>query len=314
MANRATSYNFKDRLARVLAMVIWLSKVKECTIEELSQRFKSTQDIIMRDLSLLSLCGLPPYSPDELIEIQFEDNWVSANYLRGLDRVVYLTRDEILVLVLKLKVLHSLSEPEEAECYGKLIEKLMKTLGLNSADFSFNVPRPAYLGLIEQALKQSKSVEILYNSVSEDRETKQRIFPLELDVRSQKWYLNAYSFAVSNRRRYRVDRIISAELRDISAAELKQVQDSDPLSSLSADARGVELICDQRDLWAFESIDHEVIETDSKGFVKLRIWCYGVSWLQNVLLRLKYPVEILKPAEWKNAVKQSAKKILELYC
>ena len=51
------------RFRRLLAMVTWLASRERVKLSELAEQFGMDEDEVERELMLVSMCGLPPYSP-----------------------------------------------------------------------------------------------------------------------------------------------------------------------------------------------------------------------------------------------------------
>ena len=62
-----------SRLLRLLAVLTWLARQGRAPVSELSERFGLEPDELIADLELAACCGLPPYSPDQLMEIIVDD-------------------------------------------------------------------------------------------------------------------------------------------------------------------------------------------------------------------------------------------------
>ena len=59
-----------EHLPRLLALVRALSKTRVLPLARLCDELGVSEADLRADIELLSLCGLPPYGPDNLIEIQ----------------------------------------------------------------------------------------------------------------------------------------------------------------------------------------------------------------------------------------------------
>ena len=68
-----------SRLRRLLAILTWLAQVGETPIEEAAARFGLEPDALVAELEMAACCGLPPYTPDQLMEIVVTDTTVSAH-------------------------------------------------------------------------------------------------------------------------------------------------------------------------------------------------------------------------------------------
>ena len=65
------------RTARLLDLVPYLTTHQGIAISELAKTFNATVKEITDDLNTLWMCGLPGYTPLELIDLEFESGFVS---------------------------------------------------------------------------------------------------------------------------------------------------------------------------------------------------------------------------------------------
>src|SRR5256885_7751445 len=89
----------EPRLRRLLAVVPWVAAHEGPTIDEVCSRFGCTEDELLADLELLWFCGLYPYTPDMLIEVDIADGRVWIRYAEYFRRPLRLTPAEGLALV-----------------------------------------------------------------------------------------------------------------------------------------------------------------------------------------------------------------------
>ena len=83
------------RLRRLLAIVGWLARVGEAPIAEVAAAVSASPRTSWSDeLELAACCGLPPYSPDDLLEIIVTTRTVEANLPEELARPRRLTAAE----------------------------------------------------------------------------------------------------------------------------------------------------------------------------------------------------------------------------
>ena len=66
------------RLDRLLAVLSWLAQRGQVTLPDLAERFGMTPEQLVSDLELAACCGLPPYTPDRLMEILVGEELVEA--------------------------------------------------------------------------------------------------------------------------------------------------------------------------------------------------------------------------------------------
>ncbi len=88
------------RLRRILAVVPWVVAEDGPTLAEVCARFGySSEAELQSDLNLLFVCGVPPYTPDALIEVDVADGRVWIRYADWFARPLRLTAAEALTLV-----------------------------------------------------------------------------------------------------------------------------------------------------------------------------------------------------------------------
>ncbi len=89
----------QDRLARLLAVVPWVAARDGPVIAEVCQRFQVTEQDLLDDLDLLFLCGVYPFTPDALIEVDVADGRVWIRFADYFRRPLRLTAPEGLALL-----------------------------------------------------------------------------------------------------------------------------------------------------------------------------------------------------------------------
>ena len=163
-----------ERLARMLALVPYISRRPGVAIGELATEFGVSAEQVGADLDLLMVCGLPGYYPDDLIDVVLDDDGgtVAIAFDAGIERPVRLTSDEAFALTVALRALAELPGLVDAEAVHSALAKLEnaggRSLDAGGADGTDAVrvvpadPAPA-LGPVRQALDETC---LLYTSPS----------------------------------------------------------------------------------------------------------------------------------------------------
>ncbi|HEX3622228.1 MAG TPA: hypothetical protein VHT97_07935, partial [Acidimicrobiales bacterium] len=68
------------RLQRLLALIPWVAGRDGPLVADVCARFDVTESELVDDLELLFLCGLHPYTPDVLIDVDIADGRVWIRY------------------------------------------------------------------------------------------------------------------------------------------------------------------------------------------------------------------------------------------
>ena len=88
-----------ERLSRLLAIVPWVVAHDGPLVSEVCERFAISERELVADLNLLFLCGAYPYTPDALIEVDFDGGRVWVRFADWFRRPVRLSPPEALALV-----------------------------------------------------------------------------------------------------------------------------------------------------------------------------------------------------------------------
>ena len=97
-----------SRLERILLLVPYCVAHPGVSIAELAKRFGAPEKEILDDLNLLFVCGLPDYTPADLIEVFIDEDQVFIRMADYFARPLRLTRTEAIPLYLKAQALVNL--------------------------------------------------------------------------------------------------------------------------------------------------------------------------------------------------------------
>ena len=108
-----------QEVARLLDLVPYISTHSHISVKELAEEFGITEKAMANELMSLSMCGLPGYTPYELIEVFFDTGFVTINNHDALDIPRALTNAEIASLLIGLTMMR-----ESATGHTALIKKI----------------------------------------------------------------------------------------------------------------------------------------------------------------------------------------------
>lgn len=232
MAEQSTS-----RVARLLDMVPFLVTNQGISLSELGQRFSLSEKEIYEDLNLLFVCGLPGYLPDDLIDITFDDDFVSVSNPQKFDKPRKLSRSELSILLLSLEFLKSgLPTAQQSEVLN-LIEKI-------SREFSPDIQIEAvdlkqsheFIDLIEKAIKSQKSLSFDYLSTHSDTSAHRSAFPVSVEIGLKESYLSAIDYSDQKLKSFKFSRISNLHIDEtlVKPVELGILPDTKNLTPLKA--------------------------------------------------------------------------------
>jgi proteasome accessory factor C len=284
-----------DRLRRILALVPWVAAHDGPTVDEVCARFGLTPDQLEQDLEQLFLCGLYPFTPDTLIEVDVADGRVWIRYADVFARPLRLTPAEGLALLASAEALLAGPDEDRDPVLERGLAKLAALLGIDpdeTVDISLAPAPPESLVALRAAVADRRQVEIDYFSYGRNEWTTRIIDPLQVFNAAGRWYVAAYCHAVEDRRLFRLDRIGRTVVLETTFEPQRE-----PVSHTTFDPRPhdpmVELELAPRARWVSEQYPNEGVEElpDGRTLVRLRISERG--WLERLLLRLGPDVKVV---------------------
>lgn len=321
-----------SRLERILLLIPYCVKHPGVTIGELAKRFGAPESEILEDLNLLFVCGLPDYTPADLMEVFIEEDMVFIRMADYFARPLRLTRTEAIPLYLKAQALVNLLQGGEQKgglrelaSLRSALTKLGKALlpqegGVAELTKRIRVQLESgeakWLGLLRDAATEHRSVDLEYYTYSRDNMTRRKVDPYLVFASFGHWYFSGYCHLVEDRRMFRLDRIKSLELTDdtfeppVDGAELPPPLIYAP----SPDDVKVKLrVTSSIAQWLSEVIPVERSKSLPGEWTELEFRTSAFPWLEKLLLRFGSEVQVIEPAELGDRMRDTAKRILALY-
>lgn len=333
-----------SRLRRLLAILAWLAQVGEAPIDETAERFDLTPQALVAELEMAACCGVPPYTPDQLMEIVVTDTSVSIRVGTSLARPRRLSPSEGFALATSARALLAVTGSDESGALSSALAKLDRALG--GEEIEVELDAPALLPLVQDALVARRPLLVSYYSASTDRVTEREIAPLRLFASEGHWYVDAWCRTAGDLRRFRVDRIRSAETVDAEfppdaefpteagrpteaarptgpdhePAGVPQDQDPEPRRDRHLDpfvpgpeSRRVRLSLDPATAWLVESVPATGPPTTVGDRIEIELFVGGDAWLERLLLRLGPAARVLDPPEYRSLAAAAATRVLRRY-
>ena len=305
------------RLRRLLAILAWLAQVGEAPIDAVAARFDLTPDALVTELEMAACCGVPPYTPDQLMEIVVTDTTVSTLVGLALARPRRLSPSEGFALAASARALLAVPGSDESGALSHALAKLERALG--GEQIGVELDAPVLLPLVREALAGGRRLSITYYSASSDRVTEREISPVRLFASEGHWYVDAWCATAGDVRRFRVDRIGAAEMAgkaELPAGAAGRLADdgSDgagigPPAGLDAfvpgpESRRVRLSVEPSTAWLVESIPAAGPPEVVDDRVELEVF---------VGLRLGPGARVVDPPAYRSLAADAAARVLRRY-
>ena len=223
-AKRGRKRTSEDQLKRMLQLVPFLVHNQGLHISEVAARFGITRKELEEDLRILICSGLPEGYPDDLLDIQWDDDHVFIT--QDLDlKPVRFTVEEACALLTGLETLNGLPELAEGSALESVTLKLLAAAGeegLKAASLSGPEVGPQDSRTLEAArvaIRTGAQLRLRYFSPQSDSVSERDVDPLRLYSLDSTWYLEAYCHSAQALRNFRLDRIeeLHATGRPVSA-------------------------------------------------------------------------------------------------
>jgi proteasome accessory factor C len=301
------------RLRRLLAVVGWLARVGEAPIAEVADRFGMTEEEVVRELELAACCGLPPYSPDVLMEIVVTDTVVSALLPEDLARPRRLTAAEGFAVLAAGRTILAVPGADAEGSLARALVKLESVLG-DHGRVVVALDAPSLLPEVRQAVDDGRQIEIEYHSASSDQTTRRIVDPLRLVTLDGHWYLDGYCHSAAGNRRFRVDRIRSVTPTGSLAPAPGQSPPVGPDAFVPGPgAVAVTLAVDSAASWIVDTVPVTEVQHEDGGGAMVTLAVGGTAWLERLLLQLGPHASVIDPPDLTGIGAAAAARVLQRY-
>jgi proteasome accessory factor C len=292
------------RTARLLDLVPYLTTHQGIAISELAKTFNTTVKEITDDLNTLWMCGLPGYTPLELIDLEFESGFVSIRNAETLAAPRALDRAEALSIYMGLDLLSAELSSSNQSLTSEIasLQNQLRTQLISAPQVQIEASLSSeFRALILRAVRRRGWLEITYHSAANDQVTKRNIAPYELSQSGSHEYLQGYCDSAKSIRNFRADRIVDVvEIAD-QVWPSKQVTENE------------EAIQYEVKIHAASRQVLEVLPQVAAGSSAATIKGFSAPWIARSILSLAGQVELIGPKELRTAIHARAKAALANY-
>lgn len=327
------------RLRQLLVMLPWLAERGEVPLGEVAARFEMPLEEVVPLLERAACCGLPPYTPDQLIELVLDGDRVQARPGHHLARARRLSPQDGLVLASAARALLTAPGAEADGPLGRALAKLEAALDAAGA-LAVAADRPVYVEPARAALDAGRQILLCYYSAGRDETTERVVDPLAVYLAEGHWYLDGWCHRAGGLRHFRLDRVRA--LRETGRPAAPHPDVGGEIGRLRPGAGSLEVVLEVPDrLWpALEpygplevdpespegSRRREPTESDGRGGAILpariaggagrrcgRLWFSGRASLERLLLALGPEARVVWPTDLVGVAARRAAAMLARY-
>ena len=294
-----------EQTARLLDLVPFLLSHQGISLTDLAKHFKVESDVMLDDLNTLWMCGLPGYTPLELIDLAFDSGFVTIRNAAPLAYVRTMSSSEIVALALGLDLLRENSEKlgvEQSNRIEILAKKLRDQIGAQiSITPSSNT---AHRSVISKAISERVPVELIYYSSNSDQESKRVVTAYDFFRENDIEYFQGYCHISQGMRTFRVDRIVSVSMSESLAVSPDSQANKNESIRVDATVRTL----DRASAEAFG-----LVLTDLQAGGSVTLQAFSPEWLIRSIMAGAGSLVAQSPQEIVLQIRQSIDSTMALY-
>lgn len=304
-----------QRLARWLNLIPYFKSHPDAGLERAAADLGVTVAQLRKDITGLTMCGLPGMFPGDLIEIDYDEAGVDIEFSAKLDRPLKLTGPEAASLLLALRALADSPGVADPAAVLRAIAKLEAAVADAGRDTVASIdgaldtgPVAAIAATVRGALRDRRALHLRYYSATRDAATERDVDPIALDTFAGHSYLQAWCRSSSGLRMFRLDRIDEVTVLDEAASVPQHVE---PATGLFDGAAADELTTATLEVgpgaaWALEYHPFTVLSDAPGGPVAATMQYATEAWMVRFVLSFGGEVTVLGPQSLADAVAERA--------
>ncbi|CNX46174.1 helix-turn-helix transcriptional regulator [Mycobacterium tuberculosis] len=285
------------RLVRLLNMVPYFQANPRITRAEAAAELGVTAKQLEEDLNQLWMCGLPGYSPGDLIDFEFCGDTIEVTFSAGIDRPLKLTSPEATGLLVALRALADIPGVVDPQAARSAIAKIAAAAGA-------------------AAVRNSRALTIDYYAASHDTLTTRIVDPIRVLLIGGHSYLEAWSREAEGVRLFRFDRIVDAAELGEPAVPPESARQAPPDTSLfdgDLSLPSATLRVAPSASWMLEYYPIRELRQLPDGSCEVAMTYASEDWMTRLLLGFGSDVRVLAPESLAQRVRDAATAALDAY-
>jgi proteasome accessory factor C len=303
-------------MQRLLSMVPWIAAHDGPTLDEVCARFDLTAKQLAADLDVMWLVGLPPYTPDALIDVVQEGDRVWIHFADVFDAPQRLTPDQAVALLTAGASVLALPGADADGALARGVAKLAAVLGIDAGqvlDVDIGGGGADVLDVLRTAVSEHQRVHLDYYSYGRDERTERDVDPYLLHAEDGSLYVLGHCHLAQAERRFRVDRIASATLLE-ERFDPPTTNASVEVFQPDADDPRVVLDLQPPAAWVAEAYPVESVTERADGSLRVRLAVAGEAWFERLLVNLGPQATVVEaPDALRDAGRRASGRILDRY-
>jgi proteasome accessory factor C len=309
------------RLVRLLNMVPYFQANPRITFDEAATDLGVSVKQLREDLEQLWMCGLPGYSPGDLIDFEMSGKTIEVTFSAGMDHPLRLTSPEATGISVALRALLDVPGMVDPEAARSAIAKIESAAGTAKEGAGAAVDEPAPVesraaAAVRAAVRDGRALSIDYYSASHDTLSTRVVDPIRVVLVGDHSYVEAWCRSAEAVRLFRFDRIVDAHVLDEpSAPPAPAVEAGADTSLFDADPSlpSARLLIDRTASWMFDYYPLRVVRELGDGACEAAMTFASDEWMARFVLGFGSAVRVLEPQSLADRVRDVAVAALAAY-
>lgn len=293
-----------SKFKRIMSLLPWLYRNPNTTTQEISLLFGIPESAVGGLLETVACCGLPPFTPDQLIEIIVDGDEITARISEDFASGLRLGATDLFVAALsaKLALAHGdfVGQKELTSAIGKIFD----VFGLDSdlsGSLVLDVEGTRNLTEIRRAQGAKKSLRFGYFSLTNQAFSERQVDPLRLFVRDGHWYLLGWCHSSEALKTFRLDRVAEVVILEEAISVYptdEELNATDFNFGSDQDVDSVLLVIDSNSSWRIARIPHRTIQSSrNPSYLVVEVNVVSKIWLRNFVASSMGDVKVIFPNE-----------------
>jgi proteasome accessory factor C len=302
-------------------MVPYFQANPRITFDEAATDLGVSVKQLREDLEQLWLCGLPGYSPGDLIDFEMSGKTIEVTFSAGMDHPLRLTSPEATGISVALRALLDVPGMVDPEAARSAIAKIESAAGTAKEGAGAAVDEPAPVesraaAAVRAAVRDGRALSIDYYSASHDTLSTRVVDPIRVVLVGDHSYVEAWCRSAEAVRLFRFDRIVDAHVLDEpSAPPAPAVEAGADTSLFDADPSlpSARLLIDRTASWMFDYYPLRVVRELGDGACEAAMTFASDEWMARFVLGFGSAVRVLEPQSLADRVRDVAVAALAAY-
>lgn len=305
-----------ERVGRILSLVAWVrSRGGKARLVDVAEHFGTTAEAIAEDVELAACTEFGPYHDTIDIEVS-RGGFIAVHDAQGAGRPVSLSTAEALPLVMGLAMLEAFAPISDTDLFTRTRAKVVSAAGSAAGLAGIALAQvdetdPAVVLVVDQAIEQSKVLELDYLSLGQDREVSAVVHPISARIAAGHRYLQAWDEGAGEVyiRLDRVSRCVLGQATSTPPADLTATTvDSGRLRAFGPHA---EVLLSPAAREFAETVPCEEVSPLADGWTRVVVATSRPEWLARGVLAEGGAAEVLAPPALRDLARRSAEDFLD---